>query len=213
MQGSTDSIHHKLDVTLNIYAGANFSSRTTITENIGYKHKMLLGSNFGIAPEIRIHPHIAIGIGAELSQKGVRMKGNIGDTSVLIRYTANYLDFPIYAKGIFGTGMFEEFFYLGSTMSYWASYNTDETSRYDKVTINHVEEDIKLKLPYPISYKRFDAAITLGGGCTVTTGIGKFLLDLRFQLGLANIYKSEFISAQHNRTFSLRFGYQLPLIK
>jgi hypothetical protein len=203
----------KREVTCNIFAGANFATRTTITEVQGYSPKLLLGSNFGVTPEIRIHSHVSVGFGTELSQKGFRMKGQIGDSTILQRYTANYLDFPIYAKGIFGTGKFEEFFYLGTVLSYWASYHRDETYRYQRTTVGHTDEDILLKLDYPVHYNRFDAGISLGGGCTVKTGIGKFLLDLRFLLGLANIYKSDVFEPQQNRTISVRFGYQLPIKK
>lgn len=213
MWSQEDSTRIKPEITLNIFAGANFSTRTSTTEIPGFTQKLILGSNFGITPEIRIHPHVSVGFGAELSQKGFRMKAQYGDSTLLQRYVANYLDFPIYAKGIFGTGKFEEFFYLGAVMSYWASYHKDETYRYQHTTVSHNDEEILLKLDYPVHYNRFDAGISLGGGCTVKTGIGKFLLDLRFLLGLANIYKSDVFISQQNRTISIRFGYQLPLIK
>ncbi len=211
--GKNDSTSLQKDLILNVYAGANFSTRTDITEVPDYTQKLLLGSNFGICPEIRIHPHVAIGFGAEFSQKGFRMKGEIGDSTILQRYAANYFDFPLYAKGIFGTGKFEEFFYLGTIMSYWTSYRKDESFRYERTTVSHEDEEIPLKLQYPIHYNRFDAGIALGGGCTVKTGIGKFLLDLRFLMGLANIYKSDDFIAQQNRTISIRVGYQLPMKK
>jgi hypothetical protein len=132
------------------------------------------------------------------AQKGVNYSDDDGDAKTSL----SYLEIPLLVKYHFGA---DRQFYLnaGPSLSFGVGgqvkYSFDGESETEKVKFGSGEED---------HLKGTDFGFQIGGGILINK---KFMLDLRYGLGLSNIANTEDESNYTEKNRSLQITFGLPL--
>ena len=126
-------------------------------------------------------------------QKGTKQDGS------RLRRRFNYVEVPILVKVSIGTDQIKGYFNAGPSLGFGVSSKqrlTDDS--YGKVTFGGD----------PGFAKRIDVGLQFGGGVGFEAGPGSLILDLRYGVGLLNVYEDRSLK---NRALALSLGYALPL--
>ncbi len=179
---------HNLAVGFN--GGVNMSS---VSFSPSIKQKTLNGMVGGLTIRYMSEKYFKMMCGLQLeinySQRGWMENIEDGSENTYSR-TMNYIEVPLLAHLAFGkdsrTRGMKFFVNLGPEISYFIgdeekmSDNWDTSARPNGVTGQYGKQ-VENKMDY---------GITAGGGLELSTGIGHFLVEGRYYLGLSDFYKS-----------------------
>ena len=144
--------------------------------------KSKLGADVALVADFHIGDVFSIGPEIHWMQKGAKIKdlnGSIGEISK----TFNYLEIPVLIKLHFGEGV--GFFVLGGPS---AGYLLDGTDKDKDGTTNDIDLDF---------YKRAELGLHFGGGIT----LGPLNVDIRYILGLSNVFNNDTGVQVKNRSY------------
>lgn len=127
-----------------------------------------------------------------------------------IELKSNYLEVPILAKASLGSGNVNFFVTAGPTIGYWLSgkekvnYTLSYTDGIDNFEESeNSEEDVD----FDDEYNRLELGASLGVGVGYKVGTGTFNLDVRYGIGLTDIYETEGDEQAKNRVFGISLAY------
>ncbi len=171
----------------------------------GVKEPYTLGLNLGVAFSLPVSESFSIAPEITFSQKGAVLKGEFEDIigtetfsgSMKNTLRLNYLDIPVLARIAFGEST-KGYLNVGPTLGYWLG-------GYDKITVelNGEKESEKQKMVFvdegyeakenelSINKKnanRLEVGASAGGGVMFDTSAGSLMLDLRYNVGLTNMF-------------------------
>jgi hypothetical protein len=140
----------------------------------------------GIATSLWANEAFAFAPEFNYSQRGYEATGSsLLGGSYTYTYDYNFFEVPLLARIHFGPRVLKGYLNMGPSISYLLS---------GKERIEGTNaEDRKLDVD-DSRYQRFEIGGVLGGGLQLNTGIGSFLLDLRYHTGFSDIQKSEYSS-------------------
>lgn len=143
---------------------------------IGVATNLYVNESFSIAPEFNY------------SKRGYRAEGTTALTNqpFSVEYDYNFFEVPLLARVYVGPKVLRAYFNLGPTFSYLLGGN--ETTEGNFLT-GSGEREIDVE---DNRYKRFELGGAAGAGIQLNTGIGSFLIDLRYHTGFSDIQESGF---------------------
>jgi opacity protein-like surface antigen len=152
-----------------VHAGVNFANVTASTAGVSASADTMMGIQAGALAEFPLTDMFALQPELNFIQKGSKT----GDVSTKL----NYIEVPVWAKAKFNVGGVKPFLMLGPSIGFLMSAKTGDT-------------DIKNNL------KTIDFGLNFGGGAAfAVTDTMDLFLDLRYNLGLANILKTDGLPA------------------
>lgn len=155
------------------------------------------GYYVGIPVEVRFPGPLGLQVEANLSQFGSKLNLDLGGVGSLEAESVyNYLTIPVLLKGGFVGESFELSAVAGPSFGYALS---------GKSIVMEVEETIDFDNP-DATFKRGNVAAVFGVQAGLPVGGGKFLVDVRYSLGLNDIDDDDDAVAT-NRQFSAGLGY------
>ena len=161
--------------------------------------------NFGMSNWFSVQPEFLY------SQKGYEVIGQISadepveDTYMKLRM--NYLEVPVLAKLSFGGEKLRAFLTAGPSVGYWVS------GKSEWAYFGHEgKKDYAFREDYKngIKENRLDIGANVGVGVAYDLGAGALNLDVRYGLGLSDIYKDRRpsdIPKEGHRTFGVSVVY------
>ncbi len=122
--------------------------------------------------------------------------------------TFGYLEAPLLAKMQFGNEVVKGYFTAGPSFGYAIDGNL-ETRTDGFLDIKLIDTDINLDA---IDYQRFEVSGVVGVGASFQTGVGKIVMDARYQHGFTELYDIPFLEEKvKNQGFGLNAGLLIPL--
>ena len=198
-------------------AGATFSTLNTETEeevDLGYVTGLQLGAvaNFYINPILSIQPEILY------IQKGSKASYKVEESYPDFYYEeegnlemkTDYLEVPLLMKASFGAGNLNFFVTAGPTFGYWLSGTEKATVRVrftDGVDEFEESETSEDDIEFDDEDNRVEVGASVGLGIGYRVGTGTLNLDVRYGLGLTDIYEIEDDSQAKNRVFGISLAY------
>ncbi len=203
-----------------IRVGGTFATINTENEE-GVEIKSTAGIQIGALANFYINEVLSLQPEIMFIQKGAKGTFEIEETFPDFSYRevgtlelkSNYLEVPVLAKASFGTGDFNFFFTAGPTLGYWVSGKekvdrnltyTDGIDTFEKS--ESMEEDIDFDND-DIGYERLEVGASIGVGLGYKLGTGAINLDVRYGLGLTDIYETEGDEQAKNRVFGISLAY------
>lgn len=139
----------------------------------------------GVATSLHVTDYFALAPEFNYSQRGYEAQGSTllaGDFTY--RYHYDFFEVPVLARLSFGK-VLKAYLNMGPTFSYLMSGK--EILEQEGAP----EEERELE-PESNSYNRFEIGGAVGGGLQLDTGIGSFLLDLRYNTAFTDIQEDNF---------------------
>ncbi|AHM61294.1 hypothetical protein D770_15200 [Flammeovirgaceae bacterium 311] len=179
-------LRHEQQSQIGLKAGANFA---TIQDGIDQlegidEEPWRPRLTFGLATSFWMSDFFAFAPEINYSQRGFRATGSdiLGDYT----YTYNYdfAEVPLLFRATFGRQLVRGYVNLGPTVSYMVGGK--EIIERGGVTS---EEKIDTE---DTRYNLFEVGGAAGGGIHFNTGVGSFLVDVRYHTGFTNIQKEGF---------------------
>jgi len=202
------------NLSIGVNAGANYNN-VSFTPTI--KQKGYLAYTGGLTARYISEKYFAMLCGAQLelnySQRG--WEEMIEDNTNTYSRTMSYIEVPFLAHLAFGNekgGMF--FINMGPQIGVLLSEKEKFSADWDA---SNRPNDINYQYG-KMADNKIDYGILGGAGVEVHTGIGQFLLEGRFYMGLADFYKNNkantnnFEKSSHN-IMSVRLTYLFDIIK
>ncbi len=181
----------------------------------------MVGFNFGVAASFAISDRVSIAPEIIFTQKGERAEGRVtqnfpnGSSIVQAKesFRLNYLEMPTLMRVAFGSTM-KWYVNVGHSIGYWLGGNFTPGEGAKKLKIRFVPEsevDALSSDEAAITEEesnRYEVGVVLGGGLTLSTGMGDLLIDLRYQKGLskfgdATIDKEYYTAKNHGFAVSV----------
>jgi hypothetical protein len=178
------------------------------------KSNYKVGFVFGAAFEIGINDHFAVQPELLFQQKGFVWKGDINNESLKASFSLNYLELPLLLKGKFGifhvnVGPSIGYAIGGNYKSEYTTSQGDTDKQSGKVKFGEEPNNNSDDVVY------FNNALDLG--VQIGSGIkaGPVVIDLRFGLGLSNLFDEDdgvdFDMKSKNRSIQLTVGFPILL--
>lgn len=198
--------------SVGVNGGANLNKVSFESKNAGIKQKNLMGIVGGVTGRYISEKYFAMICGAQVeinySQRG--WAENIEDNTNTYSRTMNYLEIPFLAHLAFGKDRGVQFFInAGPQIGFLISEKENYSSDWDPS--NRTNEQYG-----KLAENKFDYGIVGGGGLEIRTGIGHFLLEGRYYLGLSDFYnstKKDYFERSAHTTVSVRLSYLFDLKK
>jgi len=127
-----------------------------------------------------------------------------------VELKTNYIEVPVLAKANFGTGNFNFFFTAGPTVGYWLSgiEKADFKATYtDGIDTYEESESSSDDVEFDDDTKRFEVGASIGLGLGYKLGTGALNFDVRYGLGLTDIYTTEGDEQAKNRVIGVSLAY------
>ncbi len=127
---------------------------------------------------------------------------------VTTRSTLNYLELPVLAKVSFGSEVIKGYVNAGPSLALGLSgtHKVEGGERAGERPIRFGDRGSDVNRQYVDS--RFDFGLQFGGGLSVGVGPGALIGDVRYGLGLTDLYDED---KSRNRAFAFTLGYAIPL--
>lgn len=127
---------------------------------------------------------------------------------VTTRSTLNYLELPVLAKVSFGSEVIKGYVNAGPSLSLGLSgtHKVEGGETPGERAIRFGSRGSDANRQYVDS--RFDFGLQFGGGVRVGVGPGAVIGDVRYGLGLTDLYDED---RSKNRAFAFTLGYAIPL--
>jgi hypothetical protein len=153
-------------------------------------------------------------------QKGMAYEGTLTDPDVgnfdyELNQTINYLEIPVLAKISFGGDAFKAYVNAGPSLGLGLGGKSSIKFAFGNQT-EEEDEDVKFGSDDDADYdNRIELGAQFGGGIGYKIGPGALLLDIRYGLGLSNLYKadddmSSDEAKSKNRVIAISLGYAIP---
>ena len=182
----------------------------------GVEEPFKVGVNWGIASSFRLNKKVYLAPEVLYSQRGTIIKTEY--YTDIIKSSYHYVEIPVLLRVAFGENT-KGYINAGPTMNYWFGGNV-ENSFWGKRPIAFVDRQDDIPVGYVGFYNksvnRMEIGSVIGGGAMVATGSGSLALDIRYNAGLTNLFRKEFMTAKgikqyKNRGFSLSIIYLLDI--
>lgn len=165
---------------IGLRVGANFATIKDGIEQIeNIEEPWTPSLTIGVATSLYVNDVFSFAPEFNYSQRGYEAKGSSslgGDFTY--NYDYNFFEVPLLARMSFGQ-VLKGYVNLGPTFSYLMS-----GKEVQEGGLNPGERDLDLE---DSRYKRFELGGAVGGGIQLDTGIGSFLIDLRYITGFTDI--------------------------
>ncbi len=183
-------------VSIGAKGGINIASAAS--KNINTKQGYLVGFNTAIPVEIGISKNFAIQPELAFSQKGYGTDyGIIGSSTYRLIFT--YIEMPVLLKGGIGGDGLKVNFFAGPSLGFAISGKEVTKNGGQKFSGN-------LDLSSSV-FNRLNTELVFGTEVQKLIGNGHVFLDLRYQLGLTDIWKVDSFTALH-RGIGIGLGYK-----
>ena len=181
-----------------IRAGANFATQTFEEEGFDVEPDSKVGLYIGAIAKFDLGSNLGLRVELNFNQHGYQTEGDFtGDTKVNV----NYLDIPILVQYDIPTeGKIGAYLNAGPQLGYALNGTFDDGD--EKQDIDFEDDE----------YARLDYGLAFGGGIGFDVAGGKMLfLELRYYLGLANLYDGDDSDdfTVNNRGFQVGLAFML----
>lgn len=185
-------------------AGVNIASWAGDDELDDYGS--ITGLQFGAVIELPVSDKFAIQPELVYMRKGSGFDFEILGVTIETENQLNYFEIPILAKIFLTEGPTQVFVNAGPSIGFATSGKVISKSgdEEDEIDIDFEEDGIS----------SFDFGVALGAGAQFDAGAGKFFVDIRYLLGLANLDDSEPEEDRidvFNRGIGASIGFLFPL--
>lgn len=203
------SIMPKFGVTL---SSVSFSDELESALTPGLDKKSRIGITGGVALNVGVSDAFSIQPELLFVQKGVKFEGNGGEQNIII----NYLEVPVLAKYSFGSESVKAYVNAGPSIGFGiggknkaeaGGIEAEEDVTFGTSGLNGGEDTFDNALDFGIQF---------GAGVGFGLGSGQVVLDVRYGLGLTNLFKApdgvdnEQVKSQ-NGVLAVTVGYMIPL--
>lgn len=178
---------------------------STDDEDFDLDTKNRFGMAFGVAAEIGITEMFAVQPELLFSQHGYMWEESFLGETLKVTERRSYIQIPILAKLMFGSEALGINVFVGPHVGLGIGEVKGETEFMGETESDSASwEDA--------GYKTFDFGVTGGVGVAFPAGPGKLGVDIRYQLGLANILdEPEGNDKVSNRNIQFGLSYLLPI--
>lgn len=212
-------------------AGIGLGWLNAKTKEIRKSQESVLGFLTGVGVNISLTKNLSLQTELLYTQKGFTFN-DLAFISVEgyaiskfdVVYRLNYLELPILLRRTFGSKKLQPYLQAGISVGYGlngkAKVKSDDELVHDlfdaenKVRFGQIPDGGSGDIIY-LDINRVDVGLQAGGGLLYKVGKGHLNVDVRFDYGLTNMYKSSWINVDNNynkkRLLALTLGYQLPL--
>lgn len=155
-------------------------------------------------------------------QKGYQSQWSTSSKTTDANIHLNYLEIPILAKLSFGSESLKGYINAGPSIGFGMGGKANKTT-FDGTKTTSVTGSVKFG-PQPLMANsndvyvdnQTDFGLQFGGGIGYQVGPGSLLLDVRYGLGMTNLYnlgdkQSAGANKSQNRVLALSLGYAIPL--
>ena len=207
--------------SVGVNGGVNLNS-ASFTPNI--KQNSLMGITGGLTARYISEKYFAMICGAQvelnISQRGwdelFEMEDENGQTIKVPGKTytrkMTYVDIPFLAHLAFGRERGLQFFVHAGPQIGFLIGESETIEGIDMNTLSNTQKAI-----YGVKIQnKFDYGITAGAGLEVSTGIGHFLLEGRYYMGLSDFYKNskrDFFERSAHSFIGIRLSYLIDITK
>lgn len=207
-------------------------SGVDVTSVVPYKNSPLLGAAVGCALNVKFTGIIGAEVDVLYSMKGSKAKGNdrwqgydfrfpdsllTTVTTADQKYTINYLDIPVLVKFLVPLeGKVKPAFFMGpsfnvllsSKMNQVITLDSSLTADTSHITVNKPPVSIDSTMDRKSSTKSLDMDLVVGASAEMEMGPGAVVVDVRYSIGLSDIYKKDsFLASLQNTHFAVLVGY------
>lgn len=187
-------LRHEQQSQIGLRAGANFA---TIDDGMA-RLEGVEGEPWvprfvgGIATSFWMSDVFAFAPEVTFNQRGYEAKGSDLRGDYTYTYDYNYIEIPLLFRATFGQQLLRGYLNLGPSVSYMISAKETAT-RGGVATVTKIDSEDS-------NYNLFEVGAAVGGGIHLNTGIGNFLIDLRYHTGLTNVQKDGFTLPAYDPT-------------
>ncbi|WP_225000198.1 porin family protein [Cesiribacter sp. SM1] len=179
-------LRHEQQSQIGLKAGANFA---TIQDGFDQlegidEEPWIPRLTVGLATSFWANDYFAFAPEINYSQRGFRASGTLLGVDYTNTYHYDFVEVPLLFRATFGQQIVRGYINLGPTVSYMVAGK--ETAEMGGIT---TEKKIDTE---DTRYSLFEVGGAAGGGLHINTGLGSFLIDLRYHTGFTNIQKEEF---------------------
>ncbi|MCR9288087.1 MAG: PorT family protein [Bacteroidetes bacterium] len=177
-------------INFGLRAGINLANQAFEQDGLTIEPDANLGLTVGVLADIGISDNLSIQPEIDFIQKGMQLEFEFFGETTKSKQTWNYVEIPVLVKYKFGTDAVKAAVMAGPSFGYALSAK-DET--------DGVETD--LDFDDNDGVKRGDFGLNVGG----MVGFGNLFIDLRYQIGLANIADDSDVTV-NNKGFIIAVG-------
>lgn len=180
-------LRHEQQSQIGLKAGAIFS---TIEDGVGrmdgFEERWMPRFTFGVAASFWSARNDWFAFAPELnySLRGYDLAVNTDLRNERYTYRYNFVEVPLLFRATFGREILRAYVNLGPTVSYMLGGK-------ETTVINGVTTETKIEAEDE-RYNYFEVGGAVGGGLHINTGIGNFLIDLRYHTGFTNMYTDDY---------------------
>lgn len=188
-------------ISIGLKGGLNLSNMSTSAGGgFFYRGSIKPGAHVGFVVNFKINNAFVIQPELLFSQSGTKYTNDYfwGNSSI----TLNYLQIPVMAKIILGSGNFKFFLNAGPYLGFALS-GTKET----QLATGTKDFDISVKKD---ELNLLDAGLALGLGLSYKTGRNTIFFEPRYYFGFTDIINGTYIEARQT-TLSLSIGYLIDI--
>ena len=178
---------------IGLRAGANFATIQDGLDKLENIEEEPWVSRFtiGVATNLYVNESFSIAPEFNYSKRGYMAEGKFttlgGEGDFTYEYDYNFFEVPLLARLYFGPKILKGYLNLGPTFSYLMSGRERQEGRIGILAPGERDIDVEND-----KYNRFEIGGAVGAGIQLNTGIGSFLIDLRYHTGFTNIQESGF---------------------
>ncbi|CAM3449503.1 porin family protein [Pontibacter korlensis] len=195
-EAQTVSIGPRVGAT---FAKLNLSGDDEFTDEVKDLIQSKPGLQFGAVANVMVNDLFSVQPELLYVQKGYQIE----EGGVSAKETMNYLEVPVLAKISFGSGQVQGFVTAGPSVGYWLSAKNKYEYDGEEETEDYEFED---------EDNRTEFGANFGVGLAYKVGAGALNLDVRYGLGLSNLYDdSGDDSKVKNRVVGVSLAYLFSL--
>ncbi len=180
-------LRHEQQSQLGLRAGVNFA---TIDDGLDQLEEIeeeprLARLTIGLATSFWMSQVMAFAPEVNFSQRGYKATGNdLLGQEYTHTYNYNYIEIPLLLRATFGQQLVRGYINAGPTLGYLLSGK-------EKITDSSGSREEKIDTEDEI-YNVLEVGAAAGGGIHFNTGIGSFMIDLRYHTAFTDLQKEEF---------------------
>lgn len=196
-------------VTLGVRAGASLSDLSVDTEGVAPDLDSRTGFVFGGFADVPLTPSLSFQPGLQYAQKGAEVSGEEEGEEVTVGIHLDYVEIPLLLKYTLPTtGSLGFNLYGGPALALEVGC---ELAFQSAGFGADVDCDQGAEADFEIETTSFDVGALFGGGIAAPLGPGSLLVEVFYNVGLANVFESAGDDTIKNRAFYVTAGVGFPV--
>lgn len=184
---------------------------TNMAVSEGEKNQSRLGLILGGAVDYEFKDNLSFQGELLFIQKGSKFSESEDDFSFDSKTRLNYLEIPLLVKAKFGEDDLKFYGNAGISLSFALGGSTETTMTGEDFDGDKVTETENEKIKFgngEDQMKGMDFGLQIGGGVVISE---KIVVDLRYGIGLSNLYNDSGDYTEKNRAFQITVGMPLSI--